>query len=92
VLLLGIDNGFRFAPGGEALVRGRRCPILSVTAEYTVIDVTAVPDAGIGDVATVIGRDGDDEITLDDVVRQQDAPGAGYWMMGLRKLPLRSTP
>jgi alanine racemase len=86
VLLLGIDNGY--ASGGEVLLRRRRCPVLSVTAEYTVVDVTEVPDAAVGDVATVIGRDGDQELTVEDVARHHGVT-AGYWMMGLRKVPLR---
>src|SRR6185437_6354290 len=43
VILLGIDNGYAHAGGSAVLVRGRRCPVLSVTAEYAVLDVTAVP-------------------------------------------------
>jgi alanine racemase len=89
VILLGIDNGYAHAGGSAVLVRGRRCPVLSVTAEYAVLDVTAVPAAAVGDVATVVGRDADDELALDDVVARLGAPGAGYWMMGLRRLPLR---
>ena len=31
------------------------------------IDVTGVPETQVGDVVTLFGRDGDDEITADDV-------------------------
>lgn len=92
VILLGVDNGYARAPGACALVRGRRCPVLSVTAEYTVLDLTAASEAAIGDVATIVGRDGDDEITVEDVARQHGAATAGYWTMGLRRLPLRYEP
>ena len=34
------------------------------------IDVTPVPEAQVGDVVTIFGRDGDDEITADDVADQ----------------------
>jgi alanine racemase len=86
VILFGIHNGSRFAPGACALVRGQRCPVQSVTAEYTVIDISAIPAASLGDTATIIGRDGSQEITLEDVAIQQGV-SVGYWMMGLRRVP-----
>jgi alanine racemase len=86
VVLLGIDNGYGGAEGSSVLVRGRRCPVLSVTAEYAALDVTEVPEPAVGDVATIVGRDGDDEITVDEAAGRQ---GPGYWLMGLRKLPRR---
>ena len=43
VLLLGIDNGYEFAAGASVLLRGSRCPVLSVNAEYTVVDATSLP-------------------------------------------------
>ena len=88
VLLLGIDNGYEFATGASVLVRGTRCPVLSVTAEYTVVDTTAVSRVEVGDVATIIGCDGNEALSLHDVaaLRGRDP---GYWMMGLRRVPLR---
>jgi alanine racemase len=57
--------------GGEALVRGRRVPIVGrVSMDATVVDLTTVPEAAAGDVATLIGRDGDETITLDEVARR----------------------
>lgn len=54
--------------GGEALVRGRRVPIRGrVSMDVTVVDVTGVPQAVPGDVCTLIGRDGDEEIGVDEV-------------------------
>lgn len=54
--------------GGEALVRGRRVPIIGrISMDLTVVDLTEVPDAAAGDVATLIGRDGGEEITVDEV-------------------------
>jgi alanine racemase len=52
--------------GGEVLVGGRRVPIIGrISMDATTIDLTAVPDAEPGDVATLLGRDGDEEITVD---------------------------
>jgi alanine racemase len=92
VILLGIDNGYRQGPedaGAYMLCRGRRCPVLSVSAEYAVIDLTDVPDVEIGDLVTVIGRDGDEEIAVETVAEHVGAPSAAYWMVGLKSVPYR---
>ena len=53
---------------GQVLVRGIRCPIIGrVCMDQFMIDVTGVPEAQVGDTVTIFGRDGDDEITADDV-------------------------
>ncbi|HEV7588558.1 MAG TPA: alanine racemase [Longimicrobium sp.] len=68
---IGYGDGLRraLAPGGgEALLRGRRVPLVGrISMDVTVADATAVADAAPGDVATLLGRDGDAEITLDEV-------------------------
>jgi alanine racemase len=38
-----------------------------ISMDVTVVDATAVPAAAPGDVATLLGRDGDEEIALDQV-------------------------
>ncbi|HEU0016663.1 MAG TPA: alanine racemase C-terminal domain-containing protein, partial [Longimicrobium sp.] len=59
--------------GGEALVRGRRVPIIGrISMDMTVVDLTDVPGAGTGDVATLLGRDGGEEITVERVAAQAD--------------------
>ncbi len=53
---------------GQVLVRGQRCPIIGrVCMDQFMIDVTGVPKAQVGDTVTIFGRDGDEEITADDV-------------------------
>ena len=94
VILFGMDNGYRHGPAGTAaymLCRGRRCAVLSVSAEYTVVDLSDVPDPSIGELVTVIGRDGDDEIAVETVAEQLGAPSAAYWMVGLKNIPYRYT-
>jgi hypothetical protein len=76
------------------LLRGERCRVLSVTAEYTVVDTSTLPDVGVGEVATVVGVDGSDTLRLHDVAASCGRT-PGYWMMGFRRVPLRynlSTP
>lgn len=53
---------------GEMLVGGRRAPIVGrVCMDQCVIDVTDVAGVAPGDEAVIIGRQGDDEITADEV-------------------------
>jgi alanine racemase len=71
-LSIGYADGVRRAlatgGGGEALVRGRRVPVIGrISMDMTVVDLTEVPDVRPGDVATLVGRDGADRITLDEV-------------------------
>ena len=50
---------------GAALVGGRRVPIRgAVCMDITVVDVTRIDDVYAGAVATLLGRDGEAEITL----------------------------
>lgn len=53
---------------GHALLRGRRVPIVGrISMDVTVVDITGVPRVDPGDVATLIGTDGDDTISLEEV-------------------------
>jgi alanine racemase len=68
---IGYADGYRRALSncGLALVRGQRVAVAGkVTMDMIMIDVTDVP-CEIGDVATLIGRDGDELVTIDDVAR-----------------------
>jgi alanine racemase len=91
VVLIGMDNGYRAAAAGDAfmLCRGRRCPVVGVSAEYTVIDLSGVPGAAVGDRVTIIGEDEGDAITVESLAEQLGAPSAAYWMVGLRDVPMR---
>lgn len=52
---------------GAALVRGIRAPIAGiVTMDMTMLDVTGL-DCAVGDVATFLGRQGNDELTMAEV-------------------------
>ena len=69
-LSIGYADGLPRALGnqGHALVRGVRVPIIGrISMDVTVVDITGVPDVELGDAATLIGGDGDNRITLDEV-------------------------
>jgi alanine racemase len=73
VLPVGYADGFRRAPRqwGEVLVRGRRAPIVGrVSMDQTMIDVTAIPDVRQGDEVILIGEQGDERITAEEVAGQ----------------------
>lgn len=66
---IGYADGYRRILGnkGVALVRGKRIPVAgNVTMDMTMFDVTEVP-CQIGDIVTFIGRDGDAEISVNEV-------------------------
>jgi alanine racemase len=53
---------------GDVLVRGRRAPLIGVVSmDAITLDVTDVPEVQPGDVATLIGADGDQRITAAEV-------------------------
>jgi len=67
----GIDRGL--SNRGEALVRGRRVPIAGrVCMDMTMLDVTDVPGAAEGDDVVLIGSQGQERITADEVAAKID--------------------
>lgn len=63
----------RLSPGGDMLVRGQRAPIRGVICmDTTMIDLTEVPNATVGDVVTVIGADRAESISAWDIARRLD--------------------
>lgn len=53
---------------GYVLIRGRRAPIVGrICMDQIMADVTDIPDAQFEDVATLLGTDGNETITADDM-------------------------
>jgi serine/alanine racemase len=53
---------------GCVLLHGQRAPIIgSVCMDQLMVDVTDIPAIECADIATLIGRDGEEEILADDV-------------------------
>ena len=74
-LPVGYNDGYRFAFSNraEVLVRGCRCPVVGrVSMDYACVDVTDVPGASIGDVATLLGRDGEGAIRVEELAAWAD--------------------
>jgi alanine racemase len=76
VLAVGYADGFPRQASGQGagvLLRGVWCPLLGrVTMDQIVVDVSGVPGIREGDVATLIGRDGDREIPAQELAEQAD--------------------
>ena len=53
---------------GEVLVRGQRAPIIgNITMDQTLIDVGHIPGVKVGDEVVLVGRQGDNEITVNEI-------------------------
>lgn len=55
---------------GQVLIRGRRAGIIGrVCMDALMVDVTDIPGVGVGDEVVLIGRQGDENITLHEVAK-----------------------
>ena len=69
---IGYGDGYPRSLSGKgyALIRGKRAPILGrVCMDQLMLDVTEIPQAQEGDTATFLGRDGDLEITMEELAK-----------------------
>ena len=69
---IGYADGYsrQLSSKGEILVHGKRCPIVGrVCMDQLMIDVSGVPEAESGDIVTLIGKDGDEWITADEIAQ-----------------------
>ncbi len=65
----GLDRGL--SNRGEVLIRGRRAPMVGrVCMGLCVIDLTDVPQAKVGDEVVLIGAQGQDRLTVDDMAER----------------------
>jgi len=63
----------RLSPGGDMLVRGQRAPIRgAICMDTTMIDLTEIPNATVGDVVTVLGADRSQSISARDIAGRLD--------------------
>ena len=72
VLAAGYGDGLHRSLGnrGNVLVRGKLAPIVGIVSmDVTMIDVTGVPEARIGDIVTIYGTDGSRSLPANVVAR-----------------------
>ena len=78
IIPVGYADGFKvqFGNNADVLIRGRRCPVRGrVSMDQTVVDVTEVPEAAVGDTAVLIGSDGSETITVSELARRAKTIG-----------------
>ena len=73
---IGYADGLpRFASnkGLEVLIHGVKCPIIgNICMDQCMVDVTNVEDVKEGDVACIIGKQGNEEVTVDEISRKAE--------------------
>ncbi len=71
----GYADGYRrtWSNRGEVLIAGVRVPVVGrVSMDYLTVDASAVPDVAMGDEVVIMGRQGSQAISADDLARGQD--------------------
>jgi alanine racemase len=72
-LPIGYGDGYnrRLSNGGEALLRAKRVPVIGrICMDLTIVDVTDVEGASLGDEVVLMGRQGADEITAEEIAEK----------------------
>jgi alanine racemase len=90
VLPIGYGDGFpRVRNAGEALIRGRRAPLVGgVAMDALTVDVTEIPEAQMWDEAVIMGAQGGHEITVHDLARLKNSVSYDIltnWRLRLRR-------
>ncbi|MCB0277751.1 MAG: alanine racemase, partial [Calditrichaeota bacterium] len=70
VLPVGYSDGYDrlLSNRGEVLIRGQRAPVLGrICMNLMMVDVTDIEDAILEDEVVLLGRQGEDEITADEM-------------------------
>lgn len=70
LLPLGYADGYSrlLSNRAEVLLHGHRCPVVgNVCMDLTLVDITDVPNAQLGDTVTLLGKSHNDEITPQDI-------------------------
>lgn len=75
------ENGF-------VLIRGKRAPVVAICMDQTMIDVTDIPNVGIGDTVTLIGQDGEESIDVYEL-KARSKTTIGYVLAAISQRPLR---
>jgi alanine racemase len=72
-LAVGYGHGYsrKLSNKGEVLIRGKRAQIIGlICMDQCLCDVTNIPDVSVGDEVVLIGSQGDEEITADEIAEK----------------------
>lgn len=73
---VGYADGYRRSLSGKfyVLIHGRRAPILGrICMDQLMVDVTDIPNVALNDRVTLVGRDGEEEITMEMIAAAADS-------------------
>ncbi|WP_260854201.1 alanine racemase [Paraburkholderia sp. BCC1886] len=89
VVPIGFWDGLNHVPPlGRVLVQGRAAPILGRRSfQHTVVDISAIAQAGIGSVVTLLGEDGGQTISIDEMAQTMRLPVMELIPRLVRSLP-----
>jgi alanine racemase len=90
VLPIGYGDGVpRVRNQGGALIHGQRAPLLGgIAMDALMVDITDIPQAQMWDEAVIMGRQGDEEITVHDVAKLKNSVSydvLASWRLRLRR-------
>lgn len=91
-LPLGYADGYSraFAKNGEVLLRGKRVPIVgTICMDQLMVDVTNLGGVAIGEKAVIIGRQGNDEITIEELAAKTNTINYEIICMLSERIPRR---
>src|SRR5258708_2551145 len=95
ILPIGYGDGFpRVRNKGAALIHGKRAPILGgIAMDALMVDITDIPQAHMWDEAVLMGKQGNDEITVRDIAKLKNSVTYDVltsWRLRLRRKSLNS--
>jgi len=73
-LPVGYSDGYLrvYSTNADVLLHGRRAPVVGrVSMDYITVDVGHIPGVAIGDVATLLGRDGEEAVTAEELAERR---------------------
>jgi alanine racemase len=90
VLPIGYGDGFpRVRNQGGALIHGKRAPLIGgIAMDALMVDITEIPEAKMWDEAVVMGRQGNEEITVHDMAKLKNSVSYDVltsWRLRLRR-------
>jgi len=95
ILPIGYGDGFpRVRNQGGALIHGQRAPLIGgIAMDALMVDITDIPEAKMWDEAVIMGRQGDEEITVHDMARLKNSVSYDVltnWRLRLRRKSVNS--
>ena len=91
---IGYADGYsrKLSSRGEMIVRGIKVPVVGrVCMDLTMIDVGSVPGVKVGDEVTILGRQGKEEVTADDIASLCETINYEVVASLTRRMPIRYT-